>query len=283
MLNLTITSFSISYAISCFPLFSGNFLKLQKIKLSNFYFPHVFINPKHLQLKESFFNYGIGSILEIENKLNPEITFIGKTVDNNNQSLIKVNIDIKHSKDLVMFSNCIFMKVIFPENNAPIKINNTMITFYLDSCSFVDNDANSVIFDIQTRAITFSQICCTSITRTKRSDNIPLFIKAEILLGSFIKINDTTIYGTNEKTEAQGLCHFSGEVSLLFNNLNISKIRTTGDRGIFRITNCVCSSIQMSTFKLLNADKDGGSSIIYIQPRGITHKISFCNFLDNKY
>lgn len=283
MLNLTITSFSISYAISCSPLFSGNFLKLQKIKFSNFYFPNIFIDPKHFQLKESFFNYGIGLFLKIENKLNPAITFIGKTFDNNNQSLIKMNIDKEHSKDLVMISNCIFKNVIYPKNSIPIKIDNTMITFYLDSCSFIDNDANSVIFDIKTRATTFSKICCTSLTRTKRSDNIPLFINAEILLGSFIKIIDTTIYGTNERTEASGLCQLSGGVSLLFNNLNISKIRTTGDTGMFRITNCVCSSIQMSTFKLLYADKDGSSFIIYLQPKGNTHKISFCNFIDNKY
>ena len=283
MLNLTIISFSLSFSISCSPLLCDNMIKLRQINFKNFYFPIIFYNPKSFQLRESIFSSCIGSLMNIEKRLNPELTFIGKLFDDNNKSLIQLNVDDKHVKDLVMILNCIFLNIKLPSHDYNhIKITNQLITFYMDGCNYINPDANNVLFHITTRATTFSHICCSELQRTIRLDNVPLFVFADIFLGSFIKIIDSTFFGTYEKTEAHGLFYLKGKVSVQFNNLNASKFWTTSNRGVIRIESCQCTNIQMSTFQLLYADQ-GSSLILYIQPIGVTHKINLCNFLDNKY
>lgn len=81
MINLTITSLSISCCYSFSPLFTGNSNIISHSSIKNF-FPTIFYNLDNLLLETSTFQRGVGSIVVSEKNKNILSNNINETVVN---------------------------------------------------------------------------------------------------------------------------------------------------------------------------------------------------------
>lgn len=226
-MNFTFISLSLSSFYSTSPIFTGH---RTLIKHSNFQFftQIVFYNPVNLELYNSKFSNGLGSLLISEsNKRNIfddtsyKISDIFYTLSN----FSKIS---SMDKSLVIISDCIFHEITLTQADRLISINGNPTT-YITSCLFSSCKSSNGIFKLNAKAITISHICVSNLESTGQVSNKIFFLDVESPRNSFIQFIYSTIFGNNKDTNSKNIINLGQSSAIRYQCINISHMTQNGN------------------------------------------------------
>lgn len=285
MFNLTILSLSVSSYYSFSPLFTGN---SNYIINSNFklFFSTILFNLDYLKLEKSTFSKGLGAVIISENMKKVSL----KEVDESNADLdfTSENMSIiTHTstdvyKTVFIVRDCRFLQINVKDNDALIHFYSNP-TVYMTSLTFADCSVKKHLIKLNSKATTFSHICCSKINKIESSDALLLY--SETHTGSFFKMYYSTITGINTyMSNVFRIMYLHGTCSFKIQCMNVSHFILDSQENyqIFDFTSPSCLNMLMNTFHDLNAN-----AIFLInnqvQENNNGIYIAMSNFLNNKF
>lgn len=272
-LNLSILALSASHIYSISPIFVRHNIFVSQTTLK-YFMPTIFYNPRSIQLENSFFVYGLGSLIRKDMEGTPNPTPAPSPTpmfleiynhDFSSPTEAIINTTNREAKYLCIIRDCHFNSISMEKDNF-ISINQNA-NFYMTSCVFnTCSCSKSVFISLAVRASTISHICCYNMIGLDLHDSNDdrrknLFIYTDSPDGSFLKLFFSTFVGNREDAKAYDIIYLLGKASTRFQCNNITDFtinqnneNNINDRSILDIRGPRCLYMVMNTLYNLEAD-----------------------------
>lgn len=185
-------------------------------------------------------------------------------------------------KTVFIVRDCRFLQINVKDNDALIHFYSNP-TVYMTSLTFADCSVKKHLIKLNSKATTFSHICCSKNNKIESSDALLLYLETHT--GSFYKMYYSTITGINTyMSNVFRIMYLHGTCSFKIQCLNVWHFILDSQENyqIFDFTSPSCLNMLMNTFHDLNANAIFLISN-QVQENNNGIYISMSNFLNNKF